>query len=359
MPLFLVQEEGFIGHQESFCARAWLLRPFSISLVLRITGEAPMQEVLDYYRQPGLITGLDKYRDFTSWLTSDPEAIYQVAQGLLIHDMWIDKYGITYNTANEYPQKTAYMQDLLDKALELDASNLAVVRAPEKRVIACCREFATLMCALLRAKGIPARSRSGFAFYFGWNGDYADHWICEYWDGGSWIMADPQLDPLQESYVKSWADAGSKQSREYAEKIKAFNPRRLTGNDFLTAGQAWKLCRKGELDAMRFGNSCPIKPEWGIDSLFGLWFVRGNLLRDFAALNKVETSPFLVRVVKGLNWKAWRLVAASDQELAAHDWSLLDRIADLCSDADSNFNAIRSLYDGNSDLAVPAEIIQR
>ena len=57
-----------------------------------------MHEILDYYRLPGQITGLDKYKEFTDWLTPDPEAIYQVAQGLLIHDMWIDKYGIDYDT---------------------------------------------------------------------------------------------------------------------------------------------------------------------------------------------------------------------------------------------------------------------
>ena len=99
--------------------------------------------------------------------------------------MWLDKYGIEFKKENSCPQKTAYMQDLLDKALELDGCNLAIPRAPDKRVIACCREFATLMCALLRSKGIPARSRCGFAVYFGWTGEFEDHWSCEYWNGKS------------------------------------------------------------------------------------------------------------------------------------------------------------------------------
>jgi hypothetical protein len=318
-----------------------------------------MNEILEYYRQPGIVTKIDKYSDFTQWLTADPEAICQVAQGLIIHDSWLDKYGIEFKKENFYPQKTAFMQDILDKALELDNSNLAIPRAPDKRVIACCREFATLMCALLRAKGIPARSRCGFAVYFGWSGEYSDHWYCEYWNGSRWVMMDPQLDPLQESFVKYWASQDEKQSMIYQENIQNFNPRNLTGEDFYTAGRVWKLCREKKLDDMKCGISSPINPKWGIDSLYGLWFVRGNLLRDFAALNKVETVPYLVRISKGLNWKSWRLVGASDKDLADDDWRTLDEIAELTIDADKNFIKIRDLYKNNPDLTVPEEIIQR
>ena len=144
-------------------------------------------------------------------------------------------------------------------------------------------------------------------------------------------MIDPQLDPLQESYVIQWASRNERQSIGYKENIKIFNPRNLSNEDFYTAGRVWKLCREGKLDAMKCGIGCPIRPEWGIDSLYGLWFVRGNLLRDFAALNKVETVPYLVRISKGLNWNVWRLVGASDNELTKEDWKILDEIAELTS----------------------------
>ncbi|MBN1647115.1 MAG: transglutaminase domain-containing protein [Spirochaetales bacterium] len=316
-----------------------------------------MNNLLDYYSQPGAITSLEKYSGFTKWLAADPEAIYQVVQGLMIHEMWLDRYGIEYKGENAYPQKTAYMQDILDKALELDGSSLAIPRAPDKRVIACCREFATLMCALLRSKGIPARSRCGFAVYFGWTGEFEDHWCCEYWNGRNWVMADPQLDPLQQSFVLQWASENEKQSMKYKENIKRFNPRDLSGEDFYTAGRVWKLCRENKLDAMKCGISCPIRPEWGINSLYGLWFVRGNLLRDFAALNKVETVPYLVRISRGLDWTAWRLVSATDDELTTDDWALLDEIAELTIDADDG--KIHDLNSSIRDLAVPDEIIQR
>lgn len=318
-----------------------------------------MSDVLIYYSEPGTITNLEKHKTFTDWLTADPGAIYQVAQGLLVHDMWVTLYGESHNKDHEYPQITAYMSDLLDKALELDSSSLAIPRHPRDRVIACCREFATLMCALLRAKGIPARSRCGFATYFGWNDIYDDHWICEYWSGARWVMADPQLDPFQQSSAIDWAINIDHSYEKNAARIKQFTPRDLKPDEFLTAGQAWKLCREEKANPEHFGIGCPIRPEWGIDSLFGLWFVRGQLLRDFASLNKVETVPYLARISKGLDWKPWRLVAAKDDELTAEDLSLLDEISELTTDADANHLKIREAYTMNSGLTVPEEIISR
>ncbi len=318
-----------------------------------------MSEVLKYYSEPQEITCLDKHKAFTEWLTDDPNAIYQVVQGLIVHDMWVTYYGESYIKAHEYSQKTAYMEDLLDKALELDKSSLAIPRHPRDRVIACCREFAVLMCALLRAKGIPARSRCGFAVYFGWNGKYEDHWICEYWSGTRWIMADPQFDPFQQSSVIDWAlniDHGIKKK---TYRIKQFNPRDLKPDEFITAGKAWRLCRNGDVNPEYFGIGCPIRPEWGIESLYGLWFVRGQLLRDFAALNKVETVPYLVRICKGLDWKPWRLMALKDDELTRNDLSLLDAIAEITTDVDGNYSKIRQAYSINRDLVVPDEIISR
>ena len=317
-----------------------------------------MTDILKYYSEPGVITDLEKHKAFTEWLTSDPSAIYQVVQGLIVHDLWVTLYGEAYIKSHEYPQKTAYMADLLDKALELDSSSLAIPRHPRDRVIACCREFATLMCALLRAKGIPARSRCGFAVYFGWNGKYDDHWICEYWNGTRWVAADPQLDPFQQSTILSWS-LHAEQNTENISRIRQLNPRDLKPDDFMTAGQAWKLCREGKLNPENFGIGCPIRPEWGIDSLYGLWFIRGQLLRDFAALNKVETVPYLLRITKGLDWKPWRLVALKDHELTSADLQLLDDIAGLTADPDGNHIKIREAYNKNNDLAVPDEIISR
>jgi hypothetical protein len=169
------------------------------------------------------------------------------------------------------------------------------------------------------------------------------------------MMADPQLDPFQQSSVMEWGLA----SKQDPKKVLNFTPRDLKEDEFLPAGKVWSLCRKGEIDPEKCGIGCPIRPEWGIDSLYGLWFVRGQLLRDFAALNKVETVPYLVRVAKGLTWSSWRLVAARDEQLTSDDWNLLDRIAELSLSPDANLLSIRQTYASHPDLQAPEEILRR
>ncbi len=98
---------------------------------------------------------------------------------------------------------------------------------------------------------------------------------------------------------------------------------------------------------------------YGLETLYGLWFVRGQLLRDFAALNKVETVPFLVRLGKGLSWAPWRLVGAKDAELTEKDYRLLDHIAALTLQPDEHLDEIRALYETIPDLQAPEEILRR
>jgi len=63
--------------------------------------------------------------------------------------------------------------------------------------------------------------------------------------------------------------------------------------------------------ADRFGIFADPK-RWGLDSLYGLWFVGGQPLRDVAALNKVETVPYLAGLAWGAPWASWRLLGADD-----------------------------------------------
>ncbi len=63
-----------------------------------------------------------------------------------------------------------------------------------------------------------------------------------------------------------------------AELKIAFDPLDVPRDQFIVGGQAWKLCRSGQADPDQFG----------IFDMHGLWFVRGDFLRDVAALNKTE-----------------------------------------------------------------------
>jgi hypothetical protein len=83
---------------------------------------------------------------------------------------------------------------------------------------------------MLRANGVPARSRCGFGAYFN-PPKFEDHWVCEYWDAERrrWALADAQLDAV------------------WCEKISvSFEACDVPREQFLTAADAWRRYRHGE-----------------------------------------------------------------------------------------------------------------
>ena len=85
------------------------------------------------------------------------------------------------------------------------------------------------------------------------------------------------------------------------------------------------------------------------DEYRGLWFVRGNMLRDLASLNKEETVPYLV----GRPWDAWPLVGKGDEAMSEEELALLDHVASVTQGGNQAFSDIRSLYEMNPGLKVP------
>lgn len=145
------------------------------------------------------------------------------------------------------------------RILELDAARhpqpIDVPRERAERVAGCCRDYTLLTVSALRERGIPARSRVGFAGYFG-SGFHYDHVVVEYRSEGRWLRADAQLEP-------SWF---------------AFDPCALPAQGlegFATAAEVWQALRRGGADPRTFG----VFP----DSPFGgTSFVFDYVIRDVA-----------------------------------------------------------------------------
>lgn len=105
---------------------------------------------------------------------------------------------------------------------------------------------------------------------------------------------------------------------------------------FVIAGDAWQMCRDGRQDAGKFG----------IMQMTGLWFVAGNVLRDFAALNNVEMLP----------WDVWGPMLRPGETAGAEQLALLDRLAALTRAPDQHFAELRELYQKDNNLRVPATV---
>ena len=208
-------------------------------------------------------------------------------QGILVHAYWLWAYGITDDRPAERQLRS--VQAILQRAQELSDEPVGIQREPENRVQVTCRDFTVLYVALLRAAGIPARARCGFAAYFT-SDTWEDHWVAERWDGKRWVRDDAQLDEVQLAALHA-----------------TFDPHDLPEGQFLTGGEVWQKVRSGEIAA----GTC------GIGDLRGDWFVAGNVLRDAAAFTGIELLP----------WDSWGVLTTN--EPGRPDVALYDEVAHL------------------------------
>lgn len=169
--------------------------------------------------------------------------------------------------------------------------------AAQPKVGGVCRDFAILAVSSFRARGIPARLRVGFADY-PLPGHFEDHWICEWHDGRRWRRFD----------VQSAAIEGLSVDRLDVPRER-----------FLTASEAWFRIKDAPEIASRFGVA-------SLD-LGGAWFVAGSLLRDMAALRKLELKP----------WDYWgpsENLSRISAEWSQEAWETFDQLASRLGHAD-------------------------
>ena len=265
-----------------------------------------------YYAAPGPITEPGQYATVLDGLPSDIGELCRIVQGITIHVFWGDRYGVKLTPERQSEVQLRTIQRRLARILELDARPLYEARPPENRIVGNCRDFSALLVSILRHQGIPARARCGFGAYFFPN-HYEDHWVVEYWNAvqAGWVLVDAQLDALQ------------------CEALKIpFNPLDVPRDQFIVGGKAWKMCRSGQADPDSFG----------IFDMHGLWFVRGDFVRDVASLNKVELLP----------WDSWGILEKEGND--PDDLAFLDQLADLTSGDVPNLNAVLTLYQSDTRL---------
>ncbi len=230
----------------------------------------------DAYAVPGAMTALTTEQvGLVRHLGLGPVDLCRVAQGLLVGPD--DAFGAGLGDERLAERNTRPVSTILDLALARDPSPLDQVRAPKDRVVGTCRHYAVLATALLRAAGVPARARCGFAAYFVPE-RVVDHWITEHRaaDDDRWIRIDPEI----------VGAAG-------VDRPDGLVAHDLGPDDFVTGGEAWQRVRSGRADPAHFG-------VFGTDH-WGPGEIRGNALRDLAALRKVEVLP----------WDEWGPMEAS------------------------------------------------
>jgi hypothetical protein len=248
-------------------------------------------------------------------LPSDLGALRAVSQQLVFHH-WADgdwaENGIAAERISEI--ETRYAAAMFARLAELADCPLSADRQPRQRLVGCCRDFTVLFVSMARHKGIPSRGRVGFAGYLieGW---LIDHMIAEIWDesAGRWRLVEPEIDD------------GHTDPTDGAR----FDLLDVPPDRFLTAARAWKLARSGAIDPERF----VIEPDLEIPTTRGLPQLRRNLVRDLAALNRVEM----------LLWEDWG-VQDSRTPPGRDELPVLDELAALTGQPDPPLARLRSAY---------------
>jgi hypothetical protein len=275
---------------------------------------------IDYYVHQSPITDPGRYAGLFADLPGTVDGLCRAVQGLIIHYMLGETYGYRIPQERLEEVNIRYMEPMLARIVELDGRSLTQPRPPDKRLVGCCRDTATLFCAMARAKGIPTRVRVGFAAYFTkWDADFnCCHVIAEVWDAGEqrWRLVDPELDELtiRENGVR-------------------FDVCDVPRDQFLVGGKAWQMCRAGQADPDKFGVS-------GFEAMKGLAFVRGGVIQDLAALNNLEL----------LNWDCWGLMLKDMKTHTDEQLRLLDKAAVLTQAGNQTFDEMQAMYEVEADL---------
>jgi len=222
-------------------------------------------------------------------LPNDEAALCRAVQGLIVHADWASAYGLPETHFGPDARTTLPLERRLAEIVRADKRPLTAPRPVPARTPGTCRDYALMLCSVLRHRRIPARVRCGFATYF--DAPWEDHWLCEFWQArdGRWRRMDAQLDEVQQRLLGVDFDI----SDVPAEK-------------FITAGEAWRRCRAGADDT-----------HFGHGETKGLWFVRVNVMRDHYSLNRSELSA----------WDGWRQAGEPHRSVCDADRRATDALA--------------------------------
>ena len=280
------------------------------------------QGSLDFYRSAGRLSAAGHHSERLKALPHRIHGLVEVIQHLCIYDVVAkDFYGVRIPEERTSELHIRSAEELIDRILALDPSPLTVPRPPEKRLVSRCRSFVQLLVTFLRYRGVPARARCGFGAYFN-PPNFEDHWTAEYWDEDDrrWKLVDVQFDERWREALKIEHDVLD-----------------VPRDQFLVAADGWKRCRNGDFDADRFGIE--------FVKLRGLWFIAGSLIRDLAALNRMELLP----------WDVWGTMPKPNEQLDEKQVSWFDRIAEITRYPDDHLDEVTACYRSDG-LAVPESV---
>lgn len=277
------------------------------------------KEILDFYLRFSTYTYPGCYRGFLENLPDEIERIGLLVRKQLIHRTTLrdgntgSNSDLKYGDMDQVPwHRLRCDDDVLMTASAMIAELFRLEdgfvpnRKAGNKIIVTCRYTSVLMSSILKSKGIPARSRSGFTSCFG--GRSADHWINQYWSSAEsrWVSIDVD---------GSLHELG-------------FDPYDIPKNKFDFAANTWLGLRKKILDP---GNFVYAGGETGLRAAIRAVFY------DFHSLMNNEIS-YLFQP---------NFIANKFDRLTEDDFAEIDELAELMLSPDENFSQLQEMWDSN------------
>lgn len=278
------------------------------------------EKLCKHYLKTSVYTYVGAYKGFVLSLPDDIPSIGMLVCDQITHPSMYFTESSSYledtyfGKFSSYPKHRFKNEDelyitavsMLAGILRFDETGFTKNRDVSKRITVSCRQASVLFSAILKAKGIPCRSRAGFMDFGDAGERFLEHWVNEYWDFNEnrWVLADV------DGYY------------EYEQRF-GYSQFDLPRRKFVTAPEAWLYLRRNTLDK-KLDVFSPNLLEGVCEYLF----------MDFHALMNNEIfysyQPLYLR--------------GGIQGLSESELDELDYLAELLTDPDKNMEKIEELY---------------
>ncbi|MBR3133742.1 MAG: transglutaminase domain-containing protein [Clostridia bacterium] len=283
-------------------------------------------DILEFYKRTSLYTDLGFYKDFMKSLPDDISELCLLQRHQIIHPFDLteterkNKNSVYGDMTKVDKTSLRYENDMFPTAISMIAEllrrnpNYSVDRKIEDKIHVCCREQALLLTATLKAKGIPARCRSGFAPYLSESDSAGDHWITEYYneEKGRWVLVDSDMFFFQ---------------NELKSNIIDFDLTDIPIEKFIFGAEAYLKLRNNELKENEIHYASAPRKYGLKGALKGLFF-------DFHSLMNNEI--IFLHTPKYIQYKNF--------ELSEEEYKELDELARLMINPDENFDKLLEIW---------------
>lgn len=284
-----------------------------------------------HYLEFGEFTYPGLYAEYFRSLPDDPRELGDLISHQIIHRVTLAEgnknanFDLRYGDLNRWPWYRSPCEDdiyltapaMAAGLFRMDGRGFVPDRAVEHKLVLTCRFVSVLVSSIYKAKGVPCRSRAGFAPYFQ-PGKSLDHWINQVWSSGEnrWTTFD--ADGFYEGLPVPVAQYD------------------MRPEEFDWAAQAWLDIRQGRINGEKFLYADGL----GTNKLRA---VGRYLVYDFHALMNHEISyVFQPRFMVDFLFHG--------EPLAKEELALLDGLAELLLDPDENFEKLCALWESERRL---------